>query len=297
MYSQVLLLGNGLNRCAGSESWNEFLNALKRRDDFDIDNLACPMYMKPVLLSNDSVDKSLREKSKKCYGKVKDPTLFKKALELGFDDIITTNYSYELELSAKGDIKNPDYCIAKMQKHTDAVKRCEPKYLLHTFNGIEYNGKQQRIWHIHGEARKPDSMVLGQYYYGNLFSKIKAYLDSKKNIYKENQDEGKETVCESWIDAFILGKVYVIGFGFDYSEFDLWWLLNRKKREKADHGKVFSFEPYNAKNAEKYELLKIMDVKVNNLGYDAEKMKDEDYIRFYEDALNHIEAEKKRRNV
>lgn len=40
----------------------------------------------------------------------------------------------------------------------------------------------------------------------------------------------------SWIDAFILGDVHILGFGYNVSEFDLWWLLDRKMREKAQKG-------------------------------------------------------------
>jgi len=31
---------------------------------------------------------------------------------------------------------------------------------------------------------------------------------------------------DSWLDAFIMGDVYVLGFGFDFLEFFLWGLQN-----------------------------------------------------------------------
>ena len=36
-----------------------------------------------------------------------------------------------------------------------------------------------------------------------------------------------------WLDSFVLGNVNILGLGMDFSELDLWWLLNRKKRESA----------------------------------------------------------------
>ena len=35
-----------------------------------------------------------------------------------------------------------------------------------------------------------------------------------------------------------MGNVWSVGFGFDFSEFDIWWATERKAREKADHGKL-----------------------------------------------------------
>ena len=64
------------------------------------------------------------------------------------------------------------------------------------------------------------------------------------------------------MDAFILGDVYILGFGFDLSEFDLWWLLNRKFNEKADHGHVYYLEPKSPVLDEKLELLKLLEVEV-----------------------------------
>ena len=34
----------------------------------------------------------------------------------------------------------------------------------------------------------------------------------------------------SWIDLFFTTNVHIIGFGLDYSEQDIWWILNKRKR-------------------------------------------------------------------
>ncbi|MBR1433065.1 AbiH family protein [Ruminococcus sp.] len=106
---------------------------------------------------------------------------------------------------------------------------------LHTYNSVLYGGKERRIWHIHGEARKPDSMILGHYYYGNLTAKIKNESDRLDDAYRR---EGYK--CKSWMDLFILGDVYIIGTALDVSEIDLWWLINRKARETAAVERPFS---------------------------------------------------------
>lgn len=34
----------------------------------------------------------------------------------------------------------------------------------------------------------------------------------------------------SWIDHIFMSDVYIVGLGLDYSEIDLWWLLDRRQR-------------------------------------------------------------------
>ena len=96
----------------------------------------------------------------------------------------------------------------------------------------------------------------------------------------------------SWIDSFILGDIYVLGFGFGLSEFDLWWLLNRKKREKAAHGKVYFYEPGGDKFNEKFELLKLLNVEIEHCGMPTPGETDEEkaaaYSKFYPIAIAHI---------
>ena len=103
---------------------------------------------------------------------------------LGFDDIITTNYGYEFEcaLCGKGNLSENE--VKKLQKHTDAIDKCNEKYALHTYYECDIgNEKRVRIWHIHGEARKKSSIVIGHYYYGCLLSRYQKYFGEKKNGY------------------------------------------------------------------------------------------------------------------
>ena len=190
-----------------------------------------------------------------------------------------------------------DYRLDLMSTHTSAVKEVEKKYLLHSFNQFEYFGVQKNIWHVHGEAKKPSSIIIGHTYYGALFARISEYLKSQKNRYYDNQREGKENVIRSWIDAFILGDVYAIGFGYDYSEFDLWWLLNRKKRENAEHGRLYFYEPQKVANGsvdEKVELLRTLEADIDSLGFSVhgyeKEARDAEYKRFYHAVCDSLES-------
>lgn len=160
---------------------------------------------------------------------------------MGFSDILTTNYSYELEIAASGRENISKWQLKEGRTHTKTVRRAEGKYYLHTYQEVSYKQIENRIWHIHGEARCPSSIVIGHYQYGNLFSRIREYLKQAGNKYVEEQKAQELTGTDaayisSWIDAFILGDVHILGFGYNVSEFDLWWLLDRKMREKAQKG-------------------------------------------------------------
>lgn len=170
-------------------------------------------------------------------------------------------------------------------RHTDAVKQAEPKYLLHTYNEVNNQAKTSRVWHIHGEVRKPSSIVLGHYYYGNLLQRYQNELSGRKNKQFEREKDGLPPILDSWLDAFIMGDVYVLGFGFDFSEFDLWWLLNRKFRETAAHGKVIFYEP-SFGNELKQSLLDTYGVQVENMGF---RTREPDHKAFYEEAIKDIQ--------
>lgn len=269
---QILLLGNGINRAFDSDSWDDLLNSIdRRRDRYDIGGFRCPEALKAILITEDNVDKALENK-KEALGNLgtekseKQMRLLRRLLELPFDEILTTNYSYELETAALGHDKVNERALRRMQAHTDEVSRCESSFMLHTYNRVELgdpeNG-ERRIWHIHGEARKPGSMILGAYYYGNLLGKIVDLNKKRGNYYSLPRSEGTPKI-RSWADAIILGDVYILGFGFAFSETDMWWLLNRKKREPGSVGKTYFYElkPSSEINRAKLDLLRLMGVKI-----------------------------------
>ena len=311
----VLLLGNGIDLSFNSNpiSWGELLDKMTTNHDLP-DHDMLPFPLEVVLRTNDHVDEALKAHCLELKGSAADDKLrevLTRLLTLGFDDILTTNYDYTLEGTAFYPDEVSFARAAKTMEHTAEVKRAEGKYMLHTYNAAAMNGVNNRIWHIHGEARKPSGMVIGHYLYVNLVSKWKEKLNERDQAYK-NFDQTKPSGC--WLDSFIMGNVYVLGFGFDFSELDLWWLINRKKREKAlPHGKVIFYTPENKSEAAKYALLNAYGVEIRHLGfklmegpdddpceedrpsYEAEKEKtrifnNEAYADFYMKAIEDIES-------
>ena len=97
---------------------------------------------------------------------------------------------------------------------------------LHTYFDVE---RYPPIWHIHGEAARHNTMVLGHYYYGKLLAKMQQYISLLMSRYKARAAKRQSMELRSWLDYFILGDIYSLGFGFDPSEMDMWWLLCRSE--------------------------------------------------------------------
>ena len=289
MHPQVLLLGNGLNRTFAAEDWNKLIKGICCNEKIDtsiIDNIAFPL--RAVLATGDQLDNQIKNHKDLFYGlKSMDQIrpLLEEILRIPFDHILTTNYSYEIERVANSKVKeNGDYC-KYLAKNVIKGERVEGKYLLHSYNDISFENNSHKVWHIHGEARKPQSIVLGHYYYGELLSRMISTLSKRGNKQFERQQTGEQLVMESWLDAFVMGDVYVLGFGYDFSEMDLWWLLNRKKREKAQHGKLYFYEP-SQENEVKHSLLETYDAEIERLGFN--NMKSHEYEKFYCCAIEDI---------
>ena len=166
-FPQVLLLGNGINLLHNMYQWKDVLKKINVNPHISVDDLTSPMPLQAILVTNDNIDNILKAKAKdknseiNFHGKItceEQRKLLQEILCMGFEHILTTNYSYELELAGlnlPSDIS--DYQLKKISNHTTAVEKVEPKYMLHCFNQITYNSVENKIWHIHGEARKIDS--------------------------------------------------------------------------------------------------------------------------------------------
>ena len=287
-FTKVLLLGNGLNRAFGGISWGGLLNRINM-SDFDTKYLKCPMPLQAILVTGDHIKQAMKENQDSFFGEVKTDELrlvLRNLLSAGFTDILTTNYSYELEIAPTEATATNKNKLIKNSRNSIPRERIEPKYLLHSFQSVSYKGTDNRVWHIHGEARKPDSMILGHYYYANLLQRIMGHVNGRQTDYRVNP---AECTIKSWVDSFILGDVYILGFGMDYSEIDLWWLLNRKKREKGEHGKVFFYTAEN--EPEKEKLLELLNVQVVRAKVDKptdEEEKNRYYKEFYRESIAEI---------
>ncbi len=271
---QVLLLGNGVNRAFGGGSWGQLIRDITCNDALPKGcALHLPMPLRAILVTGDNVGAQLRGAGDILYGKLGDPghmEMLQRLLDLNFDHILTTNFSYELEQAAQPDCPLTEQKLRHMMRHTDGRRQAEAKYLFYTYGVVDWRGRLNKVWHIHGEGRKPESMILGHYNYANLLEKISSYVKAEETRWRREQARGEAIHIKSWADAFLFGDVYVLGFGYDVSEFDLWWLLNHKKRERAETGETWFFSPAERLETdeinEKEELLRVLGVEVRHCG-------------------------------
>ncbi len=150
-------------------------------------------------------------------------------------NIITTNYDNGIEFILC------DTCGYGEQAVTEVVP--ERIYSIRTYktfiNGE--TGHKVKLWKIHGDLSRIKSITLGFDQYCGSLSKLVGYV---KGNYESSQSGGKtfcripmKRKCEeqrydgiSWIELFFRTNVYIVGFGMDFSEIDIWWLLNKRAR-------------------------------------------------------------------
>lgn len=250
---QILLIGNGLEYKSGQRSWEKLIQDLTVPERKAMDNplledipfplrfelLSTPCNIPSTLTEQDILrqEQRLSEGMKKMVHQSND--LLELLPALGMDHIFTTNYSYCLEQAfypgrdfAKGRERS------RIRFDLRGGKR-EVQYRLHTgYSGMPTVDSVQEtgLWHIHGECGVPRGIVLGHDRYGRLLARIVACCSETRSHLIAAADA--PTSFTSWPDLFLFGDVYVLGFGFDLCEFDLWWLLRRKQRERGADGRV-----------------------------------------------------------
>ena len=258
---QIVLIGNGLERKSGQVAWDRLVDHLTVPDcipltDEEKENIPFPLLYEVLVLNRPipqildagairEEEKCLKTEMKNLVNSSND--LLDELPLLNADHIFTTNYSYCLEKAfyPKRDFtKSASRSSVRFNLSTtdeNGIQKCDSQYRLHSgYLAKNRNSTNAGLWHIHGEACASEGIVLGHDRYGRLLKRIIEIcsdLDYRK-ITKRNEPH----CFTSWPELFLFGDIYVIGFGFDQSEFDLWWLLRRKQRERYGDGRVFFYD-------------------------------------------------------
>ena len=87
--------------------------------------------------------------------------------------------------------------------------------------------------HYCGSLAKINDYIKGKYDYPGTKDKVPS-IEQKLELWKNEKVEELRRSLISWIDLFFFSDLHIIGLGLDFSETDIWWILNKRKRLIAD---------------------------------------------------------------
>lgn len=289
----VLWLGNGVNRCFSGDSWKQIIEKILNdgHSNYTPDQIyQLPATMQIIAATQDHVDTQMKDLAKDLCAQGNDGILQSflqdNVLNLPLKHIITPNYTYELEKAVQGNYSTSP--ANRSRKKTQDGSTKENQYMLYRYSQPENKESGKCIWHIHGEACTPSTMVMGQYYYGQLIAQMQKYLSDNMGYYKVCSKNGVLPKTKSWLDLFMTQDVYVIGFAMDLSEIDFWWLACYKKRH-FDNTKIYVYEP-NLFGDEKAAIRIMMEAYGIELLTKDAVVKGDEYVAFYEECFRDLKS-------
>ena len=237
MKRAALLIGNGLNRCYEQKnpgiSWYALLQDFAKTNgvEFVPDN-PFPLEFECLVnaiceKSKDSTEQKLFEviisKAKSAIAeKVADlnpvpDSLHHRFMRLPISEILTTNYDYVLERAWSPNVEiRPD---AEAKNNRNDKIPIETKYSLYRKASID--GKN--FYHIHGEAKKAETLCLGFKHYTRTAGKMSDLVRFQK--FQEKLEKGEPLNSNTWLDLMFTHDIHIVGLALDSCEIDLWWLL------------------------------------------------------------------------
>lgn len=242
MRQSSILLGNGLNRAvteAAGVAWGDLLQDLCH----DLSVPAVNLVQKPFPLAFEELcanckpigrtETDAKEQVARWIQRIVHGAVHDRLLQLPAANILTTNY---------------DYALWGARMPSRGAETTESLYSLFRRRPFE----ERWIWHIHGEAQVPRSILLGHDQYVRYAKRIQDYLLVPREAEKGRAKGWKVTTARSpltageeftaksahhsWVDVFLRDDLHILGAGLDFSEVVLWWLLTIKGKEGVRAG-------------------------------------------------------------
>ena len=165
-------------------------------------------------------------------------------------EIMTTNYDYSLEKALGVDCPKNRELVVKRAHYREEMD-------MEILGNL--NRKYKNIWHIHGEAYKPASIVMD----------ADSYIRELNNLRLHGHNKG------TWMYEFLNSDVYIIGLNLNHHEMLLMYALQeRMKLSKEERHEVTFFRFMEKKDnmnntsiedKDQELLLKSMDVDVKDV--------------------------------
>lgn len=286
---QAVLVGNGPSQLIQENPcWAKLLKNVAAQIGVgaagsEHDGTPYPLLYERLLLEarkkNGWTERKLKASIAKEVALVKADDLHSRIRALPVSDIMTTNYDHSLE--------QPSHASKEAANRGIIDER---RYSLFRHRPI---GAKQRLWYVHGDVRRPGSMLLGYEQYSGYLQQMRLYATS--GIAYKHRTLGPvirkgqvHAEGHSWLDLFFAADVWIIGLGLKFVEFHLWWLLTYRARQRALGVKLNNRVTYFCTsdadaNAAKCAMLRELDVDVRVLGITGG-----DYQPHYLAALNEI---------
>lgn len=258
---KTIFFGNGINLVSNANvSWNNLLRSVS----------SCTFKYPPYTLQYEDTyvkyskitypKKSKEYNLKLCYlspiKKIISNSLYRLLAGKKVNNFITTNYDVTLDR---------EFNALNYTRDT-SVNTSERVYSIRRLHRFIKGNVEKNVWYAHGEENYPKSIMLGYDQYCGAIGLLNNYLKGnyKLDSMVKRINEGN-TQIHSWIDLFFFTDVHIFAFGLDYSEMDIWWILNRRKRMLVENklinslpNKIYFY--MNDLDPEKAKLLKDFDV-------------------------------------
>lgn len=281
---KTILFGNGLNYMSKNHiSWNELLDKIKGDNLFENGKLPNTMIYERSIIGNPISFDTLTQKEEAIKNDIAEmlnnfPTngFYEKLTNLNIENFLTTNYDYAF---LKPYFVNPR--IKVENKSTEGI------YSIRRHKDIlKENKLLAKVWHIHGEIDTPPSIMLGLDHYCGSVAKIDGYVKGRYEFQEDKRIIKTPSIIEklndhskfdnsSWIELLFNSEVHIVGLGLDFSEIDLWWVLNKRARFKLDNktkdlikNKITFYSTSNENDH--HELLKSLNIEIVKIELNGE---------------------------
>lgn len=232
----VIFFGNGLNRVNKGQNWEALLHEISNGKI--LKNIPLPFQYEDICLSSDAdeFDKGpsccagedeLKKRIVDKLSNIQSNDVYEALAKMPVKHYITTNYDKVLEET-----------LSRMGYELIDSDSSESRYSIHRYNTLKKGDDVKRIWYIHGNIDKHNSIIMGyDQYCGNL-SKMNDWVKGSykianepiKTIHSRFPNTAHDDTIKSWIDLFFTSNVHIIGYSMPFDEIDLWWLLDKRKR-------------------------------------------------------------------
>lgn len=296
---KTILFGNGLNYMSQNHiSWKDLLDRIKGNNLFENGKLPNTMIYERSIIGNpisfDTLtqkEESIKKDIAKMLRDFPSNICFDKLANLNVENYLTTNYDYAFLETYKKDAS-----IIIENRSTEGI------YSIRRHKDILQEGKlKTKVWHIHGEIDTPPSIMLGLDHYCGSVAKIDSYVKGRYEFQEDKRTIKTPSIIEklsskanfdksSWIELLFNSDVHIIGLGLDFSEIDLWWVLNKRARFNLDNktkelitNKIVFYSTSDDKD--QHDLLNSLNVEIAKIKLDGSK---NEYQKAYDQIISKI---------